>query len=91
MPPGSPDGAARNFWLPRLPEPVPADRQERRVGGRRFSDRRGAGGRGPGPGGRGMMIMVAFALLAWLSWFGLAGNVPTATGASRGVGKVTRG
>jgi len=36
---------------------------------------------------------VAFALLAWLSWFGLPGNVPAATGASRGVvlGKVTRG
>ncbi|HXC97172.1 MAG TPA: anhydro-N-acetylmuramic acid kinase [Edaphobacter sp.] len=26
---------------------------------------------------------VAFALLAWLSWFGLAGNVPAATGARR--------
>jgi len=36
---------------------------------------------------------VAFALLAWLSWFGLAGNVPAATGAQRAVvlGKVTRG
>jgi anhydro-N-acetylmuramic acid kinase len=36
---------------------------------------------------------VAFALLAWLSWHGLAGNVPSATGAERGVvlGKVTRG
>jgi anhydro-N-acetylmuramic acid kinase len=36
---------------------------------------------------------VAFALLAWLTWFGLPGNVPAATGASRGVvlGKVTRG
>lgn len=36
---------------------------------------------------------VAFALLAWLTWFGLAGNVPAATGASRGVvlGKVTYG
>ena len=36
---------------------------------------------------------VAFALLAWLSWFGLAGNVPTATGARRTVvlGKVSRG
>ena len=36
---------------------------------------------------------VAFALLAWLSWNGLAGNVPTATGARRAVvlGKVTRG
>jgi anhydro-N-acetylmuramic acid kinase len=33
----------------------------------------------------------AFALLAWLSWHGLAGNVPRATGASRAValGKVT--
>jgi anhydro-N-acetylmuramic acid kinase len=34
---------------------------------------------------------VAFALLAWLSWNGLPGNVPAATGAERGVvlGKVT--
>jgi len=34
---------------------------------------------------------VAFALLAWLSWHGLPGNVPAATGASRAVvlGKVT--
>lgn len=34
---------------------------------------------------------VAFALLAWLTWFGLPGNIPSATGASRGVvlGKVT--
>jgi anhydro-N-acetylmuramic acid kinase len=36
---------------------------------------------------------VAFALLAWLTWFGMAGNVPSATGAERAVvlGKVTRG
>jgi anhydro-N-acetylmuramic acid kinase len=36
---------------------------------------------------------VAFALLAWLSWNGLAGNVPAATGAQRAVvlGKVTQG
>jgi anhydro-N-acetylmuramic acid kinase len=36
---------------------------------------------------------VAFALLAWLSWHGLAGNVPSATGANRAVvlGKVTCG
>lgn len=36
---------------------------------------------------------VAFALLAWLSWNGLPGNVPSATGAARPVvlGKVTRG
>jgi anhydro-N-acetylmuramic acid kinase len=35
---------------------------------------------------------LAFALLAWLSWHGLPGNVPTATGARRAVvlGKVTR-
>ena len=35
---------------------------------------------------------VAFALLAWLTWNNLPGNVPTATGASRPVvlGKVTR-
>jgi anhydro-N-acetylmuramic acid kinase len=35
---------------------------------------------------------VAFALLAWLSWNGLAGNVPAATGASRAVvlGKICR-
>jgi anhydro-N-acetylmuramic acid kinase len=35
---------------------------------------------------------VAFALLAWLTWFGLPGNVMSATGAARGVilGKVTR-
>ena len=34
---------------------------------------------------------VAFALLAWLTWFGLGGNVPGATGARRAVvlGKVT--
>lgn len=34
---------------------------------------------------------VAFALLAWLSWHGLAGNVPAATGASHAVvlGKLT--
>jgi anhydro-N-acetylmuramic acid kinase len=34
---------------------------------------------------------VAFALLAWLTWHGLPGNVPNATGASRPVvlGKVT--
>lgn len=34
---------------------------------------------------------VAFALLAWLSWNGLPGNVPSATGASRAVvlGRVT--
>lgn len=34
---------------------------------------------------------IAFALLAWLSWHGMAGNVPSATGATRGVvlGKVT--
>ena len=36
---------------------------------------------------------VAFALLAWLSWHGLSGNVPTATGASRPaiLGKVSYG
>jgi anhydro-N-acetylmuramic acid kinase len=36
---------------------------------------------------------VAFALMAWLSWNGLPGNVPAATGASRAVvlGKVTHG
>ncbi len=36
---------------------------------------------------------VAFALLAWLSWFGLPGNVPAATGAARDVvlGKVSHG
>jgi anhydro-N-acetylmuramic acid kinase len=36
---------------------------------------------------------VAFALMAWLSWNGLPGNVPAATGARRAVvlGKVTRG
>jgi anhydro-N-acetylmuramic acid kinase len=36
---------------------------------------------------------VAFALLAWLSWNGLPGNVPTATGANRAVvlGKVCHG
>jgi anhydro-N-acetylmuramic acid kinase len=36
---------------------------------------------------------VAFALLAWLTWHGAAGNVPTATGATRAVvlGKVSRG
>jgi len=36
---------------------------------------------------------IAFALLAWLTWFGMAGNVPSATGAKRAVvlGKVTRG
>jgi anhydro-N-acetylmuramic acid kinase len=36
---------------------------------------------------------VAFALLAWLTWHGLPGNVPAATGAKRAVvlGKVTRG
>jgi anhydro-N-acetylmuramic acid kinase len=36
---------------------------------------------------------VAFALLAWLTWSGLSGNVPSATGARRAVvlGKVTHG
>lgn len=36
---------------------------------------------------------VAFALLAWLTWCGLPGNVPAATGAARPVvlGKVTHG
>ncbi|QNI35418.1 anhydro-N-acetylmuramic acid kinase [Edaphobacter albus] len=36
---------------------------------------------------------VAFALMAWLTWNGLSGNVPSATGAPRPVilGKVTRG
>lgn len=36
---------------------------------------------------------VAFALMAWLTWFGLPGNVPSATGATRAVvlGKVSRG
>jgi anhydro-N-acetylmuramic acid kinase len=36
---------------------------------------------------------VAFALLAWLTWVGLPGNVPSATGAQRPVvlGKVTHG
>jgi anhydro-N-acetylmuramic acid kinase len=36
---------------------------------------------------------VAFALLAWLTWNGLAGNVPAATGANRAVvlGKVSYG
>jgi anhydro-N-acetylmuramic acid kinase len=36
---------------------------------------------------------VAFALLAWLTWNGMAGNVPAATGAKRAVvlGKVSRG
>jgi len=36
---------------------------------------------------------VAFALLAWLTWFGLPGNVPSATGAARGavLGKVSHG
>ena len=34
---------------------------------------------------------VAFALLAWLRWHGMPGNVPSATGAKRPVllGKVT--
>jgi anhydro-N-acetylmuramic acid kinase len=34
---------------------------------------------------------VAFALLAWLTWAGLPGNIPSATGAQRPVvlGKVT--
>jgi anhydro-N-acetylmuramic acid kinase len=33
----------------------------------------------------------AFALLAWLTWYGLPGNVPSATGASRPVvlGRIT--
>ncbi|MBB5315590.1 anhydro-N-acetylmuramic acid kinase [Tunturibacter empetritectus] len=36
---------------------------------------------------------IAFALLAWLSWSGLPGNVPAATGAPRAVvlGKITHG
>jgi len=36
---------------------------------------------------------IAFALLAWLSWRGLSGNVPAATGAQRAVvlGKVSYG
>lgn len=36
---------------------------------------------------------LAFALLAWLSWHGLPGNVPSATGASRPVilGKISHG
>ena len=36
---------------------------------------------------------VAFALMAWLTWFGLPGNVPAATGAQRAMvlGKVTYG
>jgi anhydro-N-acetylmuramic acid kinase len=36
---------------------------------------------------------VAFALLGWLTWNGMVGNVPSATGAKRGVvlGKVTLG
>jgi anhydro-N-acetylmuramic acid kinase len=36
---------------------------------------------------------VAFALLAWLTWHGMPGNVPAATGAGRAVvlGKVSRG
>ena len=36
---------------------------------------------------------VAFALLAWLTYFGLPGNIPAATGASRSVilGKVSHG
>jgi anhydro-N-acetylmuramic acid kinase len=36
---------------------------------------------------------VAFALMAWMTWFGLPGNVPAATGAKRPVvlGKVTYG
>jgi anhydro-N-acetylmuramic acid kinase len=36
---------------------------------------------------------VAFALQAWLSWNGLVGNVPAATGAERAVvlGKVSHG
>ena len=36
---------------------------------------------------------VAFALLAWLTWHGLPGNVPVATGATRPVvlGKVSLG
>jgi len=36
---------------------------------------------------------VAFALMAWMTWFGLSGNVPAATGAKRPVvlGKVTYG
>jgi anhydro-N-acetylmuramic acid kinase len=36
---------------------------------------------------------VAFALLAWLTWNGMAGNVPAATGAKRAavLGKVSYG
>jgi anhydro-N-acetylmuramic acid kinase len=36
---------------------------------------------------------VAFALMGWMTWFGLPGNVPSATGAKRAVvlGKVTHG
>ena len=36
---------------------------------------------------------VAFALMGWMTWFGLAGNVPSATGAQRAVvlGKVSLG
>ena len=37
--------------------------------------------------------VVAFALLAWLTWNGLPGNVPAATGAKRSaiLGKVSYG
>ncbi len=36
---------------------------------------------------------VAFALLAWLTWHGLPGNVPSATGAARAavLGKISHG
>jgi anhydro-N-acetylmuramic acid kinase len=36
---------------------------------------------------------VAFALLAWLSWHGMSGNIPAATGAKRAVvlGKISHG
>ena len=55
------------------------------------------GVQGAGDGGAGGPAQakegMAFALLAWLTWNGRAGNVPAATGAKRAVvlGKVTFG
>ena len=97
--------AYRRFVSPHLEQAAPLAKTEFVVagGGAKNADADGDAARGLEPLGVKVRSMeelgvpaqakeaVAFALLGWLTWHGLPGNVPAATGAKRAVvlGKVT--